>query len=74
MRVTTSIYPTLVNSLLEGESQAIRSLTLILAGTMLLYLSAKLKIPLDPVPISMQTFKGIKRTKPGRQVFQILWC
>ena len=56
MRVTTSIYPTLVNSLLEGESQAIRSLTLILAGTMLLYLSAKLKIPLDPVPISMQTF------------------
>ena len=56
MGVNTSSYPTLATSLLEGESRIVRNIALILAGTMLLYLSAKLKIPLDPVPISMQTF------------------
>ena len=56
MRTNTNVYPTLVDSILESKNQIMRNLALVLAGTMLLYLSAKLKIPLDPVPFSMQTF------------------
>ena len=56
MRATIASHPTLMDSAQKYGAQTLRNILLVLAGTMLLYLSAKLTIPLDPVPFSMQTF------------------
>ena len=47
-------HKTLVNSLWEQKS-LIRNITLAIAGSVLLVVSAKIKIPFYPVPLSMQT-------------------
>jgi len=38
-----------------GASSVLRSVTLALGGTVLLWLSAKIQVPLYPVPVTMQT-------------------
>jgi biotin transport system substrate-specific component len=38
------------------QSRAIRAATLVTAGVLLMWLSAKIQIPLWPVPLTMQTF------------------
>ncbi len=48
-------HTTLVNSLWEDRS-ILRNILLIVAGSALLIISAKIKIPFYPVPLSMQTF------------------
>jgi biotin transport system substrate-specific component len=48
-------HTTLVNSLWEDKS-ILRNLLLVVAGSVLLIVSAKIKIPFYPVPLSMQTF------------------
>ncbi len=48
-------YPTLA-SLFWADRAMTRSIILVLAGTALLTLSAKIKIPFYPVPLTMQTF------------------
>lgn len=51
-------FPTLLDALLPraGGERALRNLLLALAGSGLLWLSAKLQIPFWPVPMTMQTF------------------
>jgi biotin transport system substrate-specific component len=48
-------HTTLVNSLWENKS-IFRNVLLVVAGSVLLIVSAKIKIPFYPVPLSMQTF------------------
>lgn len=48
-------HTTLVNSLWEDKS-ILRNILLVVAGSVLLIVSAKIKIPFYPVPLSMQTF------------------
>lgn len=48
-------HTTLVNSLWEQKS-LLRNIVLVIAGSLLLVVSAKIKIPFYPVPLSMQTF------------------
>ncbi|MYB34178.1 MAG: biotin transporter BioY [Gammaproteobacteria bacterium] len=48
-------YPTL-GSLLWVDSASIRNIVLIVLGTVLLTVSAKIQIPFYPVPVTMQTF------------------
>jgi len=54
---TTGIRPTLASVLWPAAagSPALRSLALAVGGTVLLWLSAKIQVPLLPVPITMQT-------------------
>ncbi|MDA0241133.1 MAG: biotin transporter BioY [Proteobacteria bacterium] len=59
MPYLTATQPTLVSSLMPTEQTLVRNILLAIAGTGLLYLSAKFRVPLDPispVPLSMQTF------------------
>ena len=48
-------HTTLVNSIWEQKS-LLRNVLLAIAGSLLLVVSAKIKIPFYPVPLSMQTF------------------
>ena len=48
-------HTTLVNSLWDQKS-LLRNILLAIAGSLLLVVSAKIKIPFYPVPLSMQTF------------------
>jgi len=58
MAHTTTIHPTLVDSLwrAEGASRLVRNILLVLAGTALIAVSAKINVPMFPVPMTMQTF------------------
>lgn len=40
----------------EGSSRLIRNILLVLAGTALMAISAKINVPMYPVPMTMQTF------------------
>jgi len=57
MSVAPSTYPTIANTLWPAPtiSPAARGATLAIVGTILLWLSAKVQVPLYPVPITMQT-------------------
>lgn len=54
----SAVFPTLLDKLLPGAGteRAVRNLLLAIAGSGLLWLSAKLQIPFWPVPMTMQTF------------------
>jgi len=57
MSMAPSTYPTIANTLWPAPtiSPAARGATLAIVGTILLWLSAKVQVPLYPVPITMQT-------------------
>ena len=52
---STLTYPPLADVIWQNKS-LLRNLLLAVAGSILLYLSAKIKVPFYPVPITMQTF------------------
>lgn len=58
MQATAAHYETLVERMLpsEGARALARDIVLAVAGTALIALSAKLKVPFYPVPMTMQTF------------------
>ena len=57
MRMSTETRPTLLSvTWPAAQSSAVRTLLLVVAGTALLTLSAKVSIPFYPVPMTMQTF------------------
>ena len=57
MRMSTETRPTLLSvTWPAAQSSAVRTLLLLVAGTALLTLSAKVNIPFYPVPMTMQTF------------------
>ena len=55
--MTTSVlqYPTLANAVSSDQNQLIRNVLLAIAGSLALWLSAKVQIPFFPVPMTMQT-------------------
>ena len=53
---SSASYSTLADRAAFGGSTALRNVTLALAGSLALWLSAKLQVPFYPVPITMQTF------------------
>ena len=57
MSAAQSTYPTLASTLWPATkaSPVARNLTLMAVGSLLLWLSAKVQVPLYPVPITMQT-------------------
>jgi len=48
-------HPTLVDACWQKESAFIRNIVLAVAGSIVLWISAKIQIPFYPVPVSMQT-------------------
>ena len=58
MNPTSSAYPTLFDALWgrQGQSKLVRNIVLMIVGTILLTISAKIKVPFYPVPVTMQTF------------------
>lgn len=54
----TATHPTLVQTAWQAEGAAkwIRNIALVLAGTALMAVSAKINVPMVPVPMTMQTF------------------
>ena len=57
MRMSSETRPTLLSvTWPAAQSSAVRTLLLVVAGTALLTLSAKVNIPFYPVPMTMQTF------------------
>jgi biotin transport system substrate-specific component len=52
----SSIYPVLADQAFSGRTTALRNVVLAIAGSLALWLSAKLQVPFDPVPMTMQTF------------------
>src|SRR5688500_17191052 len=58
MASSASLTPTLVDRLwpaARGDQRALRGVVLALAGSLLLWASAKVQVPFYPVPITMQT-------------------
>ena len=56
MATITQNQPTLVQSLWQGENTLVRNALLAVAGSIALWISAKIQIPFYPVPMTMQTF------------------
>src|SRR3546814_487052 len=61
MAIQTSLQPALIEALwprdnLSGISDTFRMVVLAVVGTLLLTLSAKVQVPMWPVPMTMQTF------------------
>jgi biotin transport system substrate-specific component len=52
----SSTYPVLADQALSGRTTALRNVALAIAGSLALWLSAKLQVPFYPVPMTMQTF------------------
>lgn len=48
--------PTLIDQVWRGESTLTRKIILAVAGSLALWISAKIQIPFFPVPMTMQTF------------------
>ncbi len=48
--------PTLIDNLWRSDNVLLRNAILCVVGTLLLAVSAQVKVPIGPVPISMQTF------------------
>ncbi len=49
-------HPTLVQQVIPGNASLARNVMLAVAGSLLLWASAKLQVPFYPVPMTMQTF------------------
>ena len=56
MTPMNSTYPTLAQSLWQGENTHLRNAFLAVAGNLALWVSAKIQVPFYPVPMTMQTF------------------
>jgi len=56
MNTLATTYPTLLTAALGSKRSALQSVLLAVAGTALLWASAKVQIPFFPVPMTMQTF------------------
>jgi biotin transport system substrate-specific component len=58
MTATTSLKPTLSRSVLAGSNRLslLQQVLLAVAGSLLLWVSAKVQVPFWPVPMTMQTF------------------
>lgn len=56
MHTNTASFSTLAETLWRSERALVRSLTLALAGSIALWVSAKVQVPFYPVPMTMQTF------------------
>lgn len=52
----SSTYPTLAEQAFSGRTTVLRNAILAVAGSLALWLSAKLQVPFYPVPMTMQTF------------------
>jgi biotin transport system substrate-specific component len=52
----SSTYPTLAEQAFSGRTTALGNVVLAIAGSLALWLSAKLQVPFYPVPMTMQTF------------------
>jgi biotin transport system substrate-specific component len=55
LRMIPTTHPTLINVLSGKENSLILNVLLAVAGSMALWVSAKIQIPFYPVPVSMQT-------------------
>ncbi|MCB1969347.1 MAG: biotin transporter BioY [Geminicoccaceae bacterium] len=56
MTTSTSLQPTLIEAMGRNGSGITRNLVLAVAGSVALWLSAKIQVPFYPVPMTMQTF------------------
>jgi len=56
MTTLTTTHPTLLSAAIGGKRSMLQSVLLAVAGTALLWASAKVQIPFFPVPMTMQTF------------------
>lgn len=56
MAANTQMYPTLASVLWNSDRTWIRNGILAIAGSLVLWISAKIQVPFYPVPITMQTF------------------
>lgn len=56
MTSMNSTYPTLAQSLWQNENTLLRNAFLAVAGSLALWVSAKIQVPFYPVPMTMQTF------------------
>ena len=56
MTTITNPRQTLVEALWRGENSLVRNILLAVAGSIALWISAKIQVPFYPVPITMQTF------------------
>jgi biotin transport system substrate-specific component len=52
----SSTYPVLADQAFSSRTKALRNVGLAVAGSLALWLSAKLQVPFYPVPMTMQTF------------------
>lgn len=48
--------PTLVDAIWNADNKALRNVALAVAGSLALWVSAKIQVPFYPVPMTMQTF------------------
>ena len=55
MNTSVLTHPTLANTVLTGDNPVLRNVLLAVAGSMALWVSAKVQIPFFPVPMTMQT-------------------
>jgi len=55
MQAVSSTYPVLAEAVLGQRAGLARKMTLAVAGTLLLWASAKLQVPFYPVPVTLQT-------------------
>lgn len=56
MTLSTLTHSTLADALWRGENKLLRNLILMVAGSVVLWVSAKIQVPFYPVPMTMQTF------------------
>lgn len=56
IEMNTAIQPTLIDTLWAKDNALARNIFLAIAGSIALWVSAKIQIPFYPVPVSMQTF------------------
>ena len=56
MTALTQTHPTLAQTLWQGENTIVRNVLLAVAGSIALWVSAKIQVPFYPVPMTMQTF------------------
>ena len=56
MTALTQTHPTLAQTLWQSENTMVRNVLLAIAGSIALWVSAKIQVPFYPVPMTMQTF------------------
>ncbi len=56
MKANVETFPTLADTLWSGGNAFVRNTVLAIAGSIALWISAKIQVPFYPVPMTMQTF------------------